>query len=84
MQRRAYPTDLTDAEWLRIVPLLPDESPRGRPRKHPAREIFDAIFYIVSGEAAPGAFCRTTSHRGAPFTTGSGDGAWTGSGNVSW
>lgn len=52
MPRRAYPTDLTDDEWLRVAPVLPARSRRGRPRKHPAREIFDAIFYVVRGGCA--------------------------------
>ena len=52
MPRRAYPTDLTDDEWLRIAPVLPAERPRGRRRKHPLREIFDAVFYVVRGGCA--------------------------------
>ena len=47
--RRRYPTDLNDAEWERLAPLLPSTEPRGRPREHPVREIFDAIFYVVRG-----------------------------------
>ncbi len=47
MRLRRYPTDLTDAEWGRLAPLLPAPEPRGRPREHPVREILDAIFYIV-------------------------------------
>jgi putative transposase len=47
--RSSYPTDLTDAEWRALVPYLPTEKPRGRPRKHPLREILDAIFYVVRG-----------------------------------
>ncbi len=53
VRRRSYPTDLTDAEWGRLLPLLPEygasRSGRGRPRKHPVREILDAVFYIVRG-----------------------------------
>lgn len=50
--RSSYPTDLTDAEWHQIVPHLPDENLCGRPRKHPVREILDAIFYAVRGGCA--------------------------------
>ena len=43
-----YASDLTDAQWSRIEPLLPERDPRkgGRPRQWPLREIFNAIFYI--------------------------------------
>jgi putative transposase len=50
--RSSYPTDLNDAEWHQIVPHLPDENLRGRPRKRPIREILDAIFYVVRGGCA--------------------------------
>ena len=30
---RAYPTDLTDAQWAAIEPMIPDARPGGRPRK---------------------------------------------------
>ena len=51
--RRAYPTDLNDKQWSRLVALfaLPTRG-RGRPRLWADREIVNAIFYIVrSGEA---------------------------------
>jgi transposase len=28
-----YPSDLKDAEWARLEPLIPESSPGGRPRK---------------------------------------------------
>src|SRR5215210_2403086 len=45
--RRAYQTDLSDAEWSYIEPHLPTPKAPGRPRVHTLREILDAIFYIV-------------------------------------
>ncbi|HLF03246.1 MAG TPA: IS5 family transposase [Anaerolineales bacterium] len=48
MNRQPYPTDLTDAEWQKIEPLLPPASRRGRPREHSLREIVNAIFYVVN------------------------------------
>src|SRR5829696_3202165 len=45
--RRAYQTDLSDAEWSYIEPHLPTTKAPGRPRVHTLREILDAIFYIV-------------------------------------
>ena len=47
MPRCAYPTDLSDAEYSHLEPLLPPPSPRGRPWAHPLREILDAVFYVV-------------------------------------
>jgi transposase len=40
-----YATDLTDREWALLEPLLPRESPIGRPRLHSLRTILNAIFY---------------------------------------
>jgi putative transposase len=45
--RRAYQTDLSDAEWSYVEPYLPTPRAPGRPRVHPLREILNAIFYIV-------------------------------------
>ncbi len=51
--RKSYPSDLTDAEWQKIEPLIPKpKSNRGRKRKHPIREILNAIFYIVRAGCA--------------------------------
>src|SRR5215210_1178138 len=47
MARNMYPTDLSDAEYAYLTPLLPPRKPRGRPWKHPAREVLDAICYVV-------------------------------------
>lgn len=52
MRRKRYPTDLTDAEWGLLAPLLPSPKPRGRPREHSVREVLDAIFYVVRGGCA--------------------------------
>ncbi len=52
MRRRRYPTDLTDAEWAHLAPILPSAQPCGRPREHPVREILDAIFYVIRGGCA--------------------------------
>jgi putative transposase len=50
--RRAYQTDLSDAEWSYIEPHLPTSEAPGRPRVHTPREILDAIFYIVRSGCA--------------------------------
>ena len=47
-----YETDLTDAEWAVIAPLMPEPKPRGRPWAWPLREIMNAIFYVLRGGIA--------------------------------
>src|ERR687885_1048194 len=44
-----YETDLTDAEWALIEPLMPKPQARGRPWARPLREILNAIFYVLRG-----------------------------------
>ncbi|MFD0484179.1 transposase, partial [Kineococcus sp. GCM10028916] len=48
--RKAYPSDLTDAEWELIKPLLPQQGRMGRPRQD-LREVLNGIFYIVDNGA---------------------------------
>jgi putative transposase len=43
--RKPYPSDLTDAQWAIIEPLIPVHKV-GRPRKHDMREVLNAIFYL--------------------------------------
>ena len=47
MARQPYPTDLTDAQWARIAPLLPPALPGGRPRSVDLREGINAILYLT-------------------------------------
>ncbi len=47
MRRTSYSSDLTDNEWQWLEPLLPRAAKPGRPRKHPLREILNAIFYVI-------------------------------------
>jgi len=44
-----YQTDLTDAEWAIIEPLLPEPASRGRPRLWSMREVLNGIFYVLRG-----------------------------------
>src|ERR687894_2972579 len=46
--RQAYPSDLTDAQWILLEPLLRerDLSGPGRPPTVPLREIVNALLYI--------------------------------------
>ena len=50
--RKAYQSDLSDAEWSYIEPHLPTSAAPGRPRVHALREITDAIFYILRSGCA--------------------------------
>lgn len=45
--RRGYPSDLTDAQWALIEPLLPELATEGRREKHPRREVVNGILYVV-------------------------------------
>jgi putative transposase len=45
MKRQPYPSDLTDAQWAILEPLVPPEKPLGRPRGVDPREVINAIFY---------------------------------------
>ncbi len=45
--RRSYPSDLSDAEWALLEPLIPAPKPGGRPAKVPRREIVNAILYVL-------------------------------------
>jgi transposase len=44
-QLKTYGSDLTDAEWQRIEPLLPQNKPVRRLREVDLRQVLDAIFY---------------------------------------
>ncbi len=52
MPRRAYPIDLTDAQWAILEPYMPDPKPGGRPAKHPRREIVNALLYVLRSGGA--------------------------------
>lgn len=47
MTKKVYPSDLSDAEWRRLEPLLPPPKAVGRPRTVDLRRVLNAIFYVV-------------------------------------
>jgi putative transposase len=66
MKRKHYPSDMTDAQWAVLEPLIPDALPGGRPRKYPMREIVNALFYL----AREGCSWRALPHDfGLPWKT---------------
>ncbi len=50
--RRGYPTDLSDAEWELVEPLVPPVKPGGRLAVHPRREIVNALAYWLRAGCA--------------------------------
>jgi transposase len=43
-----YPSDLTDAEWAMLAPMIPPAKRGGRPRDVNVREVLNSIFYVLS------------------------------------
>ncbi|MNL11047.1 hypothetical protein D3C87_1318670 [compost metagenome] len=62
---QAYPSDLTDAEWEILEPLVPAAKPGGRPEEWPKREIVNAILYVLRS----GCPWRMLPHDFPPYTT---------------
>ena len=65
MARKRYPTDLTDAQWRVLKPLVPAAKPGGRPREVDIREVRNGIFYQTRG----GASWRMLPHDLPPWGT---------------
>jgi putative transposase len=65
MKRKPYPSDLTNAQWTVLEPLIPVARPGGRPRKHDMREILNALFY----HAREGGSWRALPHDFPPWKT---------------
>jgi putative transposase len=47
-----YASDLTDAEWALIEPMMPAPNRIGRPRKTDLREVVNALLYLASAGCA--------------------------------
>src|SRR5207302_5086923 len=45
--RKAYPSDLTDAEWKIVEPMIPAISPEAVRVEHARREIVNGILYVL-------------------------------------
>lgn len=65
MNRKRYPSDLTDAQWAVLQPEIPPARPGGRPRKTNMREVVNALFYITR----EGGSWRALPHDFPPWKT---------------
>ena len=52
LRRESYTSDLSDAQWRRVRPLIPPALPGGRNRECNMREILNAIFYRLKNGCA--------------------------------
>lgn len=43
-----YPSDLTDAEWALVEPMIPPAKHGGRRREVNVREVLNGLFYVLS------------------------------------
>jgi len=58
-------SDLTDAQWTRLAPLLPPVRPGGRPRTHATRDVIDAMRSVLRAGIA----WRAVPHDAPPWQT---------------
>jgi transposase len=52
MSRPPYPSDLTEAEWGLLKPLIPPPKPGGNARHVDIREVVNGILYVLRGGCA--------------------------------
>ena len=71
-----YPSDLTDAEWQHIGPVLPPAKRGGGKRTFDPREVVNGVMYVLSTDVS-GAIFRKTCRRAARCMTTSPGGATT-------
>jgi len=65
MDRKPYPSDVTDGQWRLIEPLIPPPKPGGRPREVDMREVVNGILYVVR----TGCSWRQVPHDFPPWIT---------------
>lgn len=63
--RKLYPSDLTEAQWQLIQPVIPPAKRGGHPRTVDIREVVNAIFYLVRS----GCSWRMLPHEFPPWGT---------------
>src|ERR1043166_899754 len=65
MERKRYPSDLTDDQWAILEPWIPAARPGGRPRTTDMRAVVNAIFYLTR----EGCSWRALPHDFPPWKT---------------
>ncbi len=45
--RKPYPSDVTDAQWELLAPLIPEPSDQGRQASIPRRELVNGVLYVL-------------------------------------
>lgn len=65
MSRARYPSDVTDAQWERLAPLLPVAKPGGHPRTVDLREVVNGVLYVLR----EGCRWRALPHDFPPWST---------------
>lgn len=63
--RKRYPTDLSDAEWLRVSQVVGSAKPVGRPPVVSLREVVNAFLYIERSNCS----WRMLPHDFPPYST---------------
>jgi transposase len=65
MNRKPYPSDLTDDQWNELAPLLPPAKPGGRSRSVDLREVINGMLYVLRN----GCVWRAMPHDLPPWGT---------------
>ena len=65
MNRKPYPSDLTDDQWEELAPLIPLAKPGGRPRTVDMREVINGTLYVLRS----GCTWRMMPHDLPPWST---------------
>jgi putative transposase len=65
MERKAYPSDLSEKQWELIRPLIPPEKWGGRTRSVDMRQVLNGIFYLLRSGCA----WRAIPHNLASWST---------------
>ncbi len=65
MPRKPHPSDLSDAQWAILEPLVPVAKSGGRRPRHPRRDLADAMLDVRRGGIA----WRAIPHEDPPWQT---------------
>ena len=65
MNKKPYPSDLSDEQWKVLAPLLPVAKSGGRPRSVDIREVVNGILYVLRN----GCTWRALPHDFPPWGT---------------